>query len=391
MSKICPNDFRCARFIFALFAAIIVTSALNAQQPPARNYDNRVLLVFDTSRDMKQRLPKTQMAANQFLFGMIRGDLRDGDTIGTWTFANSATAGKFSLQTWKLSSAATIASNLTTFAAEQHYGGSTHFDPLMSLIPDIVRESDRLTIAIFCDGDGEIKGTPFDAPINGLFKQKRTEAKKAGQPFVIILRTQLGRYVGCRVNVPPEMDFPVFPPFPAPPVPLFSATTTSNRPAPILTAPPLIIIGKNVMTNLSPAELKAALANQAVVLVTNVTTNLPPMIETNVPQLPTNPAPATTNLNVSESVSTNAPRTNLAAGVITNLAKPIQTNVPDISTETMKTNIVPTIEDSSDGDKHFAWLGVGFLAAAFVLGIFLWRRSHKKDSESLITGSMNKK
>jgi len=369
-------------YIFAL--AGIFISPVHAQQ----RYENRMLFVFDTAWAMKARLPKTQSAMSQLLITLMqRNELRNGDTIGVWTFCDDVSQGKFPLQIWDANSGGTIASNINRFVIEQKYKGSTRFDHLMLAIPTLVQNSDRLTIVVFCDGDGEISGTPFDAPINGLFKQKSKEARKEDQPFLVIIRSQLGRYAGCRVNVPPEMEIPFFPTFPAPPVPLFTPPTNSAPRVSGPVQPPLLIVGKNVYTG------AAALTNHP----------LPQVVKTNPPEpvAPTNvPAILKTNIvMITNYVSevTNAPMivpiippTNTVTVVATNLL-PAHTNPTALPIKLLAKANAVAAKSKASADKKFAIVGAGFLVAAIGLGIFLLQRSRRKNSSSLITRSMNKK
>jgi len=88
-------------FIFAvLLAGIFLVPAVRAQ-PAVRNGDNRFLLIFDTSSDMKRRLPAVQKALNDILAAGMNGQLHPGDSIGVWTFDQDLHTGQFPLQHWE--------------------------------------------------------------------------------------------------------------------------------------------------------------------------------------------------------------------------------------------------------------------------------------------------
>src|ERR1044071_1303820 len=114
MSKIQSRKFfGCARFVFALLNGIVCISNANAQQQQMLRYENRMLLVFDTSWAMKARIPKTQAAMMELLSRLsTNGQLRTGDTVGVWMFAQDVTTGKLPLQVWNPNVAATIVSNI---------------------------------------------------------------------------------------------------------------------------------------------------------------------------------------------------------------------------------------------------------------------------------------
>jgi hypothetical protein len=217
---------------------------------------------------------------------------------------------------------------------------------LQPLLNQIVANSERLTVLIFCDGGAQFSGTPFDDGINGIFQQKLDEQKNARQPFVIVLRSQLGQYTACTVGLPPvPVSLPQFPPLPAPPPP--PKLTNAPPPPPIAVAPSLIIIGTN-----AGASLPVPVANPS-------PTNLPP---TNAPAPPVNQTNATA-----------APPTNPVVATI----------IPAAAINAS----APPPENPGTG-KKFLLLGGGLLVAAVALGMVAWLRSHRKDS-SLITRSMN--
>jgi len=153
---------------------------------------------------------------------------------------------------------------------------------VLPLLSEVVQSSPRLTVMIFCDGNDELHGTPFAAGIDQVFKQRQSERQKARQPFIIVLRSQLGSYVGCTVNFPPApVSFPEFPPLPQPANPPPPEATNPPPPPPPL-APPLILIGTN-----HPSRPRAPVNPPP-----PVATNPPPSAPANPPPVtPTNPPP----------------------------------------------------------------------------------------------------
>jgi hypothetical protein len=267
-------------FIFAvLLAGFFLVPAVRAQ-PAAPNVDNRFLLIFDTSSDMKQRLPAVQKALNEILAASTNGQLHPGDTIGVWTFDQVLHAGQFPLQYWMPENAPMIASNITAFVGNQRYTKTTRFDALLPLLNQIVRGSERLTVLIFCDGQGEIHGTPYDVGINQIFQQRQSEREKARLPIVIGLRSQRGQYTGCMLSFPPQpVSLPQFPPLPPPPAPPAPPPAPPAPPPPVrsVAVPSLIIVGTTITNREPPPAPKPA------------PTNPPPMVITSMP------APAVTN------------------------------------------------------------------------------------------------
>jgi len=349
-----------------LLAGVVLISKTPAQ-PAAQPVDNRFLLIFDTSSDMKKRLPEVERALDTLLASNMQGQMHAGDSIGVWLFDRELHS-EHLMQRWVPEDAATIASTIIRFVGRQHYSKRTSFDALRPSLHWVVQNSDRLTVLIFCDGDGQISGTPFDSGINRIFQERQAGSKAARQPFIIVLRSQLGNYVGCTVNLPPAVvGFPAFPALPQPPVaPTNAAPPPPSKP--IVEAPPLIIIGTKTETNLPPPEPKPA-----------------PLLTTNQPP----PATAVTP-------------TNAIANGETNLPAPVATTAPTNAPATApagfavpaaaaQTNVMAASQEKSglSFPKALA-IGAVFLILAGALTILMLGRLHKTGHGSLITRSMNK-
>jgi hypothetical protein len=257
---------RGARVLAVLCAGMFWSSTVPAQ-PEMNTVDSRFLFVFDTSSAMKSRVPRVQYAVERLFVSMMNGQLRSEDDIGVWTFNRELHTGELPLQRWLPQNAATISASITDFVAHQRYSKSTRFDSIMPAINSVVRNSQRLTVLIFCDGSGQISGTPFDEAINSSFKQNEDALAKAKETFIVVLRAQSGKYTGYSVNSSAVgVNFPAFPPLPAPPQPAAQppAPVPAPAPAPVVKLPPLVIIGTNVSSNLlPPIPAKAVLSNSS--------------------------------------------------------------------------------------------------------------------------------
>ncbi|HEY3931613.1 MAG TPA: hypothetical protein VGM58_04510 [Verrucomicrobiae bacterium] len=354
-NQMCPKIIvRFARVVFVLLAAVLLIPVLHAQ-PAAQNVDNRLLLVFETSAATKKSMPSVEIFLKQLFALDMSGQLQRGDTVGVWTFDRHLRAGQFPLQHWVPENAAAIASNITAFVEHQHYAKNGRFDELSQPLNQLVQDSERLTVLIFCDGRSEIHGTPYDAQINAVFQQQAKQIK-AGQPFVIVLRTQLGKYIWATVGIPPAMtNFPQFPPLPQPVEATAPAAPTNLSPvvpaAPVVIAPPLIIIGTNVETNLPPPASKSEIKNLQSSIVSASPTNEVSVTQTNV---------------IAE--TSKAPQSTVVA----------ETNL-----------VAPSPANSGIGGGWTLKIGVALLIVAIVLAIFLIRRARATGQDSLITRSMN--
>jgi hypothetical protein len=328
-----------ARIFAVLSAGILLIPAARAQQA----VESRYLLIFDTSSDMKRRVPAVQKALDNLFVTGMGGQLQRGDSIGVWTFDRDLRTDQFPLQYWMPDEAATMTAGIAAFVGKQRYAKTTSFAALQPWLTEVVTHSERLTVLIFCDGETAVSGTPYDAGINQLFKERLAGQKKARQPFVVVLRAQLGQYVGCTVDIPPALvDFPRFPPLPAPPPP--PAPTNQPPPPP----PPPAVVSSIIVIGTNPPPVPKP-------------TNTPPVV-------PVGETNATAALPANTVVQTNA-----------------ETNPP-----ANMTNAMPSPPENPDLDSRSALaIGAVFLGAAIILGIFIRRRARKSGS-SLITRSMNK-
>lgn len=363
------NQMVCRPFVFAALLAGILLVPAGRAPAAATKANNRVLLIFDTSSDMKQCLPAVQKALNNFLIAGTNGPLHIGDSIGVWTFDQELRAGQFPLQRWDPGNARIIAAGIDTFIGKQRYAKTTKFDAFMPALNQVMLNSERLTVLIFCDGDGEIFGTPYDVGINRVFNERRSERQKARLPIVIGLRSQRAQYVGCTVSFPPQpISLPQFPPLPAPPVPP-PAPPPPEKP---VAAAPLIIVGTTLTNRVPPPappapppEPKPTLPKPAPMTITPTST--PPPAASNEVK-----PPAAVSLTQTSTVPA---RPKIAA------APPPATNA-----------IVPPVNNGETGHGNTFIMGVAFAAAAVAGALvgFMFRRTRKSGGDNPNDSSFKK-
>src|SRR5271154_458562 len=148
------NSLRRAALAAALLAAIFLIPAVRAQ-PTEQKVQSRFLFIFDTSKNMKPRLEASEKALNTMLATSLAGHLHSGDSMGVWTFGQNLRTKGFPLQSWNPDAAVNIASNLVKFVGKQSYAKSTRFEALQPTLNRVVQNSERLTVVIFCDGEGK--------------------------------------------------------------------------------------------------------------------------------------------------------------------------------------------------------------------------------------------
>ena len=387
---------RVAPVAFALCAGVFLIPAGRAQPAPQIS-ENRFLFIFDTSAEMKKRLPAVQTEVKQLLATSMGGQLHSGDSIGVWTFNQDLNTAQFPQQRWMPESAVTIVSDINKFVGRQRFTGNTRFGALQPRLNQVIHDSGRLTVLIFSDGGDEIKWTPYDAGINQVFKQRLVEQKSTQQPFVLVFRTQLGQYAGCTVNFPPGMvSIPDFPPPPAPPAPT-NPPPPAPPPTPVVkppTGPPVIIIGTTVGTNWPPAPPPKPVPAVPTNIPPPVPTNVAPVMPTNiVPIAPTNPVAPSPPANAAPAIQTNAapaPPANPVAPTNSAPPPPKLVSVPPPSQIASTNPVVSAAENSGPAHKGALVIGGALLVAAAALGALAFFRSRRTDHSSLITRSMRK-
>ena len=356
------------RWLVAGLAVLVLGLRGSAQPVP----EERWLFIFDTSAVMKKCLPGTEAEIKSLLGASVGGQLHADDSVGVWTFARERHVGQFPLVTWDPEQAAETASNLAAFVHKQTYAGDTSWPALQPLLGQVIKDSERLTLVIFCDGLGTVDWTAYNDGINRTFAQTLAERRKARQPFVLLVRTQHGQFTGCTINFPPgALNVPPFPPLPEP-----VKIIPTNPPPVVVKAPPvvvpsLVIIGTNVGTNLG-----------------EVMKNIPAPA-TNPPVAPTNNLPASNH--TATAVMSNPPPLAPPAQIAeVKTVPPAVVPVPVAPTNVTSTNAAPATmaEDADHGGQVLKYVGVGLFTAAAGLVVFLWVCAVRRPRGSLITSSM---
>jgi hypothetical protein len=240
--------FRNVRRWLLLLTGILAVNGLRAEefQP------NRFLLVFETSPTVKKSLPDIQQTLIQLFSGNLQNEMRDNDDLAVWTVGEELHTGTFPLASWSPEDAVVYSDQLKEFLGHQRYTRRASLAALQPLLNRVAKNSERLTVLIFCDSQSHLLGTPYDAGVNGIITN--TAAKTKSSLFVLVLRSYRGAYLGCSVNRSLPLNFPKFPAPPAAPKP--EPPPVAVKPAPMVPppvvapVPALIIVGTNASTNL---------------------------------------------------------------------------------------------------------------------------------------------
>jgi hypothetical protein len=375
------------RRLCAAFALLLLCGNLHAQT----NEAGRWLLIFGASPAMKSRMPGTMNALKQFLKNSADGEIREGDSMAVWTFDRQVQGSESAFE-WRTARTQETASNLVTFLERQPFLLESSLPVLKTPLSHLVASSERLTTVIFCDGLSRCNFTPYDEGINQNFRDGLDERIKNHQPFVIVLRSQRGKYTGCTVNFPPAaISLPPFPPLPAPPPAIMpDPAKTAPVAAPVVSAP-LVIVGTQVGTNLEMEAKSAPATSPHPVVTSNTIPSAAPILASNPPSVdaqanistPTIAAPVMTP---QVAKPTNAvPPTNPPVETVIVTQVVVQTIAP-----VAPTNPPPASGTEEDGKPVRFWLIAGIIGALVVLGIVagLLIHARRPSQPSLISRSM---
>jgi hypothetical protein len=228
-------------FVFSWLPGL--NAQTNAPAPAARS--NRYLLIVETSRSMQRRSEGVFQAIHALLASSLGGQIRNGDTLGVWTYNEELSAGKLTLQRWSVDAPKTVTSRVIAFVKEQKFEKQGRFEKVLPTLGRIMKNSELITVLLISDGT-EVHGTGFDDRINEVFKTWRAQQQDARMPFVTVMRAYKGKLTDCLVNPAPWVV--ELPPLPlgwqAAKVPSKPPATVSSKPATSPTLPPLVITGK---------------------------------------------------------------------------------------------------------------------------------------------------
>jgi hypothetical protein len=224
---------------------------------------NRWLFVVQASRSMQPRAEAARRLAGNLIWSGMQGQMREGDTVGLWTFNTSLYAGMFPLQDWTHRDCQVVARRVYDFLDNQKYEKGSRLKRVLPAIQQVIKDSDYLTVVLFSDGEESIKGTPFDDQINAIYRAWKDEEEEAHLPLITMLRAQNGRITHFTVTTPP---WPLqLPPLPAE---LKAALETEKvaakkpeKPPPPPMAPPLIIHGKNPLPGTASESTPSTVSN----------------------------------------------------------------------------------------------------------------------------------
>jgi hypothetical protein len=173
---------------------------------------SRFLLIVDTSRPMHRRSDATIKTVTSLLYSGFSHQIKQGDTLGIWTYNQQLYAGRIPLQRWSTPLHHEIVSDTLDFLKSQKYEKQPAFSSVRPGLDKVIKDSEFITVILISSGEDAISGTPFDDKINEFYKNWKTDQEKARLPFVTVLRAKRGTFTGYAVvPVPWQVEIPAWP------------------------------------------------------------------------------------------------------------------------------------------------------------------------------------
>jgi hypothetical protein len=418
-----PNLSNKATSFWLVILALMLSACPGwSQTNVSRAVPGRYLFIIETSHPMSRRSDGVIKTVGSVLLSEMGGQIRQGDSIGAWTYSQELQTGRLPLQKWSKMEEHDVVSAILDFVKKQKYDKPPAFSSVRPALEKVIKDSALITVILISSGEETMVGTPFDDQINALYKTWREEQEKAHMPLVTVLRAKRGTIVSYSVTPSPwQVDIPAWPEPVAktePPVPSKALPSTAS---------PLIFTGKKpkpTETTNSPEVIPATSANASPTISTPApnTTNVPvePIVSDPSPAI-TSPKPPTNSI----------PAVNIVERKVEQLSEtvqhpaetaPIASNEPPVTNQTLKPetaspviadpssppnpapvevsqNPAPPSQDVSAGvatpnnsplSNKLVWLaGVAVLGLASVVFVVLARRP-RSEPISLITRSLER-
>ncbi len=206
---------------------------------------DRCLLIVETSKAMQRRSDAVLGAVRGLLMSGLNDQLRDGSTLGVWTYNEDLYAGRFPLQTWSSSAREDITQRTLSFLKRQKYEKQANFHKVAPALGGVIKDSELITVVLISSGDHEVRGTPFDDRINAAYRRWGDQQQKARMPFVTVFCARKGQIADYVVNTPPwPVEMPRLPPETNITEVVQAKLVEAVRKAQTSSVPPLIVSGK---------------------------------------------------------------------------------------------------------------------------------------------------
>ena len=244
------NLNRAAGYSIVLMGCLLLTSEARSQTnvPKIGTISSRFLVIVETSHPMGRRSDATLKTVGSLLYSGFNHQIKQGDSVGVWTFNQQLYTGRLPLQRWSTPLQHEIVSGTLDFLKSQKFEKQPAFSSVRPALDKVIKDSEFISVIFVSSGEDAMTGTPFDDKINELYKSWKVDQEKARMPFITVLRAKRGRITGyAAVPAPWQIEIPPWPVEPVAKAAEMKLQTTGQPSA----VPPLIFSGKKP----KPAEI----------------------------------------------------------------------------------------------------------------------------------------
>ena len=180
--------------------------------PKYGTISSRFLLIVETSRPMGQRSDAALKTAASLLYSGFNHQIKQGDTLGVWTYNEQLYTGRMPLRRWSTPLLHEIISDTHDFLKSQRYEKQPAFSSVRPALDKVIKDSEFITVILISSGQDAISGTPYDDKINELYNNWKGDQEKERMPFVTVLRAKRGTIIGyAAIPVPWQLEMPPWP------------------------------------------------------------------------------------------------------------------------------------------------------------------------------------
>jgi hypothetical protein len=239
---------RAAGYSMVLMVCLLTSEAKSQTNAPKfGTISSRFLVIVETSHLMGRRSDATLKTVGSLLYSGFNHQIKQGDSVGVWTYNQQLYTGRIPLQRWSTPLQHEIVSGTLDFLKSQKFEKQPAFASVRPALDKVIKDSEFITVIVVSSGEDAMTGTPFDDKINELYKSWKVDQEKAKMPFITVLRAKRGRITGyAAVPAPWQIEIPEWPAEPVAKAPEMKLQTMAQPSA----VPPLIFTGKKA----KPAE-----------------------------------------------------------------------------------------------------------------------------------------
>jgi hypothetical protein len=191
----------------AFLVLTLLLTALPLLAKARKGQENRFLFIVNTSSALKKYYNAEIEDVVELLGSNMHGELREGDTLGLWTY-DEILHPEYPMQVWSRDDKSAIMTEMAAYLRGRRYDLRGHLEKIGPALNDVIKASERLTIILIFDGTTPVHGTPFDVEINMLQKKYARELKAERKPFVLVLVSREGIIDDFTINYPGPISIP---------------------------------------------------------------------------------------------------------------------------------------------------------------------------------------